>query len=161
MWIETIRAFIHVANQTLWSILIWMSLVREHQSHWPIHTKPYWNRFQLCIVPCIRFANGSHIFIRSGGTIDLMSSTTSVRSIEEIIWKLNDSLIEPEQTVWQTKARKCLTKERENCIIETTFGLKIENVTSSDSGNYTCSTSWSTIESAHIYVHVIGRKSFI
>lgn len=136
-----------------------MSLVRSHQSD--SHKTVLKSIFYLRIVPCIRFSNGSHIFIRSGGTIDLMSSTTSVRSIEEVIWKLNDTLIEPEQTVWQTKARKCLTKERENCIIETTFGLKIENATLSDSGNYACSTLWSTIESAHIYVHVIDRKPFI
>lgn len=117
----------------------------------------YW-RCSRCLVPSIRFSNGSHIFIRTNGTIDLTCTTTSVRSVDEIAWKLNNTLTEPDQTIWRTKARKCSTKEKENCIIETTFGLKIEKVSLSDTGNYTCSTTSQKVEPASIYVQVIDRK---
>lgn len=116
------------------------------------------NKLFRFLVPSIRFSNGSLIFIRTNGTVDLTCTTTSVKSVDEIAWKLNNTSIEPEQTIWRTKARKCLTKERENCIIETTFGLKIENVRLSDTGNYTCSTASHKIVPASIYVQVIDSE---
>lgn len=110
------------------------------------------------IVPNISFTNGAHIYIRSGGTIDLTCTITSVQSFETVIWKLNDTVTEPHQTVWRTKARKCATEEMELCRVLTTFGLTIKNAGLSNSGNYTCSTSVHTIDAAKIYVQVIHRK---
>lgn len=108
-------------------------------------------------VPSLRFSNESDIFIRNGGTIDLTCTATSVKSVEEIIWKVNDTVIAHDQTLWRSKVRKCATKEKENCIIETAFDLKMENVSLSDTGLYTCSID-SNFEPTKTRVRVIDRK---
>lgn len=151
------RECTHAINLPLWNISIWTSLVR---TKWRLADSCVSDNIVpiQCTESSIAFANETNIFIRDGGTLTLACICMSVVSVDEIAWKLNDTLIEPDQTVWLTKARNCFTKERENCVIHTTFGLEIKNVSSSHTGYYSCSIPSKEIVPASVYVRIIDRK---
>lgn len=75
------------------------------------------------------------------------------------MWYHNGTAIEFDQTEWQSKKRICSSEGDGYCLIETTFTLFIERTDSKSGGNYTCASE--NIESANVYVQVIGRTYLI
>lgn len=109
-------------------------------------------------VPTVKLTNYPQSFVKSGGNIDLTCTVTSVTSVNEVSWFHNGTAIESDLPEWQSKNRSCVTRESQNCAIETKISLRIENVGLSDSGNYTCSPLSDNLEPANVSIEVIDRK---
>lgn len=96
-------------------------------------------------------------FLRTGGTLELTCTLQSVASVEMITWYRENSLIESDQTRYEMTRQGSTPKE--NCVIETRFQLRFENVSLTDSGTYACASSYySHIKPAQINVEIIDPK---
>lgn len=83
---------------------------------------------------------------------------TSADILEEITWYHNGTSIAPEQTQWVSNKRICTSKGRQNCSIETTFNLIIEDAKLENSGVYSCATDDAP---NGLFYEIIDRMYFV